>query len=269
MAPPVSAVTISLRDIGQVFTTASGRETTALQGISFDIARHEFVALVGPSGCGKSTILRIIAGLIRPSQGIASINGAPVTGPCDEIGIVFQRPTLLPWLSVLDNVTFPMRHKCGRVTKADRARAHALLDLVGLAAFTAMRPEELSGGMQQRVGIARALLHDPDILLMDEPFSALDALTRDEMGFELLRIWAERPKTVLFVTHSIPEAVLLADRIVILSARPGRVQDVLAVELPRPRSMASLEEPRFNAIANQARSQLIRAQPTRAQPLPT
>ena len=254
-----AATTISLRGVGQVFTAASGRETAALQDISFDIARHEFVALLGPSGCGKSTILRIIAGLIRPSHGIAAINGVPVAGPCDEIGLVFQRPTLLPWLSVLDNVTFPMRHKYGRVTKADRTRAHALLDLVGLSAFAAMRPEELSGGMQQRVGIARALLHDPDILLMDEPFSALDALTRDEMSFELLRICAERPKTVLFVTHSIPEAVLLADRILVLSARPGRMQDVLAVDLPRPRSMASLEDPRFNTAAHRARSRLIRA----------
>ncbi len=250
---------ISLRNVEQVFTASNGRDTIALEDISFDVARHEFLALVGPSGCGKSTILRIIAGLIRPSSGGAAINGFPITGPCDEIGIVFQRPTLLPWLTVLDNVTFPMRHKYGRVTKADRTRAHALLELVGLQAFAAMRPDELSGGMQQRVGIARALLHDPDILLMDEPFSSLDALTRDEMSFELLRIWAERPKTVLFVTHSIPEAVLLADRILILSARPGRVQDVLPVDLPRPRSMASLEDARFNAIAGRARSQLIRA----------
>ena len=250
---------ISLRDVSQVFRAADGSDTTALQDISFDVARHEFLALLGPSGCGKSTILRIIAGLLRPSRGVAAINGARIEGPGDGIGIVFQRPTLLPWLTVLNNVTFPMRHKYGRVTKADRTRAHALLDLVGLRAFAEARPDELSGGMQQRVGIARALLHDPDILLMDEPFSSLDALTRDEMSFELLRIWAERPKTVLFVTHSIPEAVLLADRILILSPRPGRVQDALPIGLPRPRTMTSMQDARFTAAASRARGQLLRA----------
>jgi NitT/TauT family transport system ATP-binding protein len=158
---------------------------------------------------------------------------------------------------VLGNVTFPMRHKYGRVTAAERDRARELLALVGLADFAEKRIDELSGGMQQRVAIARALLLDPDILLMDEPFSALDALTRDEMSFELLRIWSQRPKTVLFITHSIPEALLLADRVIVMTARPGRVREVLDVRLPRPRTIATLSEPAFNALANHIRSQLF------------
>jgi NitT/TauT family transport system ATP-binding protein len=164
---------------------------------------------------------------------------------------------LLPWFDVLGNVTFPLRHKYGRVTADDNARALGLLELVGLTDFARKRIDELSGGMQQRVAIARALLLDPDILLMDEPFSALDALTRDEMGFELLRIWSERPKTVLFITHSIPEAVLLADRIIVMTPRPGRVREVIDVGLPRPRSMATLSNPTFHALANRIRGQLF------------
>ncbi len=181
----------------------------------------------------------------------------PVTEPRDDIGIVFQRPTLLPWFDVLGNVTFPMRHKYGRVTQEERDRAMQLLELVGLADFANKQIDELSGGMQQRVAIARALLLDPDILLMDEPFSALDALTREEMSFELLRIWTERPKTVLFITHSIPEALLLADRVVVMSARPGQVREILDVPLARPRSIASLTEPSFNEMANYIRGQLF------------
>ena len=159
----------------------------------------------------------------------------PVVEPRDEIGIVFQRPTLLPWFDVLGNVTFPLRHKYGRVSPAEIEKAHELLALVGLDGFARASIDQLSGGMQQRVAIARALLLDPDILLMDEPFSALDAMTRDEMSFELLRIWAERPKTVMFITHSIPEAVLLSDRIVIMSARPGRVRQIIDVPFAAPR----------------------------------
>jgi NitT/TauT family transport system ATP-binding protein len=215
------------------------------------------LAVLGPSGCGKSTLLRLIAGLIFPTRGTVSIYDLAVTEPRDEIGIVFQSPTLLPWFDVLGNVTFPLRHKYGRVTADDNARALGLLELVGLTDFARKRIDELSGGMQQRVAIARALLLDPDILLMDEPFSALDALTRDEMGFELLRIWSERPKTVLFITHSIPEAVLLADRIIVMTPRPGRVREVIDVGLPRPRSMATLSNPTFHALANRIRGQLF------------
>jgi len=243
--------------ITQVFTSSDGSEVTALDSASFDIARHEFIAVIGPSGCGKSTLLRILAGLVRPTRGEVSIYGKPVTGPRDEIGIVFQKPTLLPWLNIRDNLTFPMRHKYGRVTAQEILRGEELLEMVGLKDFGGKRPDELSGGMQQRAAIARALLHDPEILLMDEPFSALDALTRDEMSLELLRIWTQRPKTVLFITHSIPEALLLADRILVMSARPGRVQEIIDVDLPRPRSMETLTEPRFNELANHIRRQVF------------
>ena len=248
---------IRFQGVGQRFAGADGRPVTALDGLSFDIGRHEFVAVLGPSGCGKSTLLRLIAGLIRPTAGRVEIFDTAVSEPRDDIGIVFQTPTLLPWFDVLGNVTFPMRHKHGRVGEAERARARDLLALVGLDDFAARRPDELSGGMQQRVAIARALLLDPDILLMDEPFSALDALTRDEMSFELLRIWSERPKTVLFITHAIPEAVLLADRIVVMTGRPGRVREILDVPLPRPRTLATLSQPAFHDLANHIRGQLF------------
>jgi NitT/TauT family transport system ATP-binding protein len=248
---------IRFADVEQTFGRADGSAVTALEDVTFEIGRHEFLAVLGPSGCGKSTLLRLIAGLIFPTRGAVSIYDMVVTEPRDEIGIVFQRPTLLPWFDVLGNVTFPLRHKYGRVTPEDKVRAHELLALVGLSDFAQKRVEELSGGMQQRVAIARALLLDPDILLMDEPFSALDALTRDEMGFELLRIWSQRPKTVLFITHSIPEAILLADRIIVMTSRPGRVREVIDVTLPRPRSISTLSDPTFNALANHIRGQLF------------
>jgi NitT/TauT family transport system ATP-binding protein len=248
---------IRFAEVGQTFGKDDGTAVTAIESVTFDIGRHEFLAVLGPSGCGKSTLLRLIAGLIRPTRGRLEIYGTAVTEPRDEIGIVFQRPTLLPWFDVLGNVTFPMRHKYGRVTDAERARARDLLALVGLADFAGKAIDELSGGMQQRVAIARALLLDPDILLMDEPFSALDALTRDEMSLELLRIWTERPKTVLFITHSIPEALLLADRVIVMTSRPGRVRELIEVPLPRPRSLATLAEPAFHAIANHIREELF------------
>jgi len=252
---------IDLNTVTQTFVSSDGSPVTALQGVDLHLRRHEFVSLIGPSGCGKSTILRLIAGLLRPTSGEVSIFGMPVTEPRDEIGIVFQKPTLLPWLSVLDNITFPMRHKYGRVDARDQARACELLAMIGLGDFGHKRPDELSGGMQQRVSIARSLLHDPDILLMDEPFSALDALTRDEMSFELLRIWNERPKTVVFVTHSIQEALLLSDRIVVMSARPGRVADIIDVPLPRPRNLATLADPVFTRMANEIRMQVFSHKP--------
>jgi NitT/TauT family transport system ATP-binding protein len=248
---------IRFADVEQTFGLNDGSAVTALENVTFDIGRNEFLAVLGPSGCGKSTLLRLIAGLIVPTRGQISIYDLPVTEPRDEIGIVFQRPTLLPWFDVLGNVTFPLRHKYGRITATDKERACELLALVGLIDFASKRIDELSGGMQQRVAIARALLLDPDILLMDEPFSALDALTRDEMSFELLRIWSERPKTVLFITHSIPEAVLLADRIIVMTPRPGRVREVIDVKLARPRSIATLSEPTFNDLANHIRGQLF------------
>ena len=248
---------IVFEQVRQVFTSSDGSEVVALDDTSFSIARNEFIAVIGPSGCGKSTLLRILAGLIRPTSGQVSIYGKVLDGPRDEVGIVFQKPTLLPWLSIRDNLTFPMKHKYGRVTPQERERGEELLDLVGLKEFGSKRPDELSGGMQQRAGIARALLHDPEILLMDEPFSALDALTRDELSLELLNIWTQRPKTVLFITHSIPEALLLADRILVMSARPGRVTEIIDVDIPRPRSLDTLTEPRFNELANHIRRKVF------------
>ncbi|UZG44677.1 ABC transporter ATP-binding protein [Caldimonas thermodepolymerans] len=260
-APAPEARVIELQDVGMAFHSSDGSRVQALQGVNLALRRHEFVSLIGPSGCGKSTILRLISGLLRPTEGRVSIFGLEVTEPRDELGMVFQKPTLLPWLSVLDNITFPMRHKYGRVDARDQARAQELLQMIGLKDFGHKRPTELSGGMQQRVAIARSLLHDPDILLMDEPFSALDALTRDEMSFELLRIWGERPKTVVFVTHSIQEALLLSDRIVVMSARPGRVAEIIDVPLPRPRSLATLNDPVFNELANEIRLKVFTRKP--------
>jgi NitT/TauT family transport system ATP-binding protein len=252
-SPPV----ITLAGVDQVFGSDRAGRTVALKNLSFDIGRHEFVAVLGPSGCGKSTLLRLIAGLVLPTRGRIEIYRHEVTEPRDDVGIVFQRPTLLPWFNVAGNVTFPLLYKYGRVSDAEKERACELLRLVGLEEFANGKVDELSGGMQQRAAIARALLLDPDILLMDEPFSALDALTREEMSFELLRVWSERPKTVLFITHSIPEAVLLADRIVVMTPRPGAVREILDVPLPRPRTLASLSDPRFNALANHIRSHLF------------
>jgi NitT/TauT family transport system ATP-binding protein len=194
------------------------------------------VTLVGRSGCGKSTLLRIVAGLLEPTSGSVTIDGAPVTAPRRDVSVMFQRPALLPWRNVIDNVLLPVEiHRLDR--RAYRRRAHDLLELVGLDAFATRRPWELSGGMQQRVALCRALVAEPRILLMDEPFAALDALTREELGLELQRIWSEHRATILFVTHSIEEAVLLADRVVVMSARPGRIRRIVPVDLPRPRSL--------------------------------
>lgn len=228
----------------------------AVTGINLDIRRHEFVAVVGPSGCGKSTLLRMVSGLLMPTEGEVSVFGKQVSGPRDDVGIVFQKPTLLPWLTVRKNVLFPLRHKYGRYSRADEERADELLAMAGLEGFAGKRPDELSGGMQQRVGIVRALLLNPDILLMDEPFSALDAMTREQIGFDLLKIWEENPKTVLFITHSIAEAVLLADRVLVMSKRPGTVLEVLDVDIPRPRTAHTISEPRFGQLTERLRKHI-------------
>ena len=246
---------ISLNRVTRVFNSRDGDQVTALQDVSLEIGRNEFITLVGPSGCGKSTLLRIVAGLILPTAGRASIGGEEITEPRAETCIVFQAPTLLPWASVLDNVLFPLR-MMHRIDSGSTDKAMALLKLVGLNGFESKSPRELSGGMQQRVAICRALVHDPDILLMDEPFGALDALTREEMTMELLRIWGERPKTVLFVTHSITEAVVLADRVVVMSPRPGRIAEIIEIGLPRPRSFESEATPEFHQASQHIR-QLI------------
>ena len=248
---------IQFHNVEMKFDTQAG-ELIALQNVDLTIHDHEFVAVLGPSGCGKSTLMRLVAGLLKPSTGQVEVHGKPVTEPRDNIGIVFQKPTLLPWATLEDNVVFPMKHKHGRVTAEQRDRAHRLLDMVGLAKLEKRRPGRLSGGMQQRVGIARALLHNPDILLMDEPFSALDALTREEMGFELLNIWQEHRKTVMFITHSIVEAVLLADRVVVMSHGPGaRVAEDLRVPAPRPRTGESMRLTEMQDLAAHLRDILM------------
>ncbi|MBF2713683.1 ABC transporter ATP-binding protein [Agrobacterium vitis] len=245
--------------LGQVFSTRSG-QTEALRDVSFEVARHEFLAILGPSGCGKSTLLRMIAGLLAPSSGSLQVFGHPVTEPRDDIGIVFQKPTLLPWATVEDNVLFPARHKRGRVSAEERQRAGELLRMVGLEGFASRLPDELSGGMQQRVGIARALLMDPDILLMDEPFSALDALTREVMGFDLLRIFTDRPKTVVFITHSVNEAALLADRVLVMTGRPGTVLTDIAVPVGRPRGPETANERAIHDLTAYLRDLLLKRQ---------
>ena len=227
---------IEFESVSRSFRSRDGDEILALKDLSLSISRNEFVTLVGPSGCGKSTLLRIVAGLILSTRGVARIDGQAIREPRDETGIVFQSPTLLPWASVLDNVLFPLR-MMGRMSADSGERARALIRLVGLEGFEHKSPRELSGGMQQRVAICRALIHEPQVLLMDEPFGALDALTREEMTLELLRIWEARPKTIVFVTHSIPEAVLLADRVVVMSARPGRIKTIARVPIARPRNL--------------------------------
>ena len=226
---------IELRGVSHVFESRRTR-LHALDGIDLEIGDNEFVTLVGRSGCGKSTLLRIIAGLLRPSRGEVRIGGEPVRGTRRDVSFMFQRSALLPWRTVLQNVLLPVE-----IMRLDRrkyrARAEELLALTGLEGFEDRRPDELSGGMQQRVSLCRALVHDPAVLLMDEPFAALDALTREELSLELQRIWSEDRKTIVFVTHSIQEATLLADRIVVMSPRPGRIARTLTVSAPRPRSL--------------------------------
>ncbi len=244
---------IRLDAVGKTFSGRDGSKVLALDGVSLDVAPGEFVAIVGASGCGKSTLLRLVAGLVPVTTGRVSVAGQTVDAPSAETAMVFQAPTLLPWADVLRNVTFPLR-LMGRAGGDTEARARALLATAGLAGFETKLPRELSGGMQQRVAICRALLQQPRVLLMDEPFGALDALTREEMSLELLRIWQETGAAVLFVTHSISEAVLLADRVVVMSPRPGRIADIVQIDLPRPRGFEQEGEPAFHAAAQRIRA---------------
>jgi NitT/TauT family transport system ATP-binding protein len=228
---------ISIQHLNKIYRSKDGASVHALDDINLDIARGEFISLIGPSGCGKSTLLRIIADLIQPSDGALTINGksAPKARTDRDYGFVFQAPTLYDWRSVLKNVELPL--EIMRYTKSEReARARAMLDLVELGEFADKYPWQLSGGMQQRVSIARALAFQPGILLMDEPFGALDEMTRERMNNELLRIWSSLPDmTVIFVTHSISEAVYLSDRVVVMSPRPGRIAEIIDIDMPRPR----------------------------------
>ena len=247
---------IRLQGISQVFRSRDGARVAALDDVDLAVGNEQFACIVGPSGCGKSTLLRLVAGLIAPTRGTIEVGGLRVDGPREDVGIVFQKPTLFPWASVLENVLMPLK-LMGRPTASHRKRAMDLLEMVGLGGFETRLPGELSGGMQQRAAICRALIHDPPILLMDEPFGALDALTREEMTLELLSIWQERRKTIVFVTHSITEAVLLADKVVVMSARPGRIVSDLDVALPRPRSFAQEGLPEFQAVAASVRASIF------------
>ena len=240
-----------LKGVGKVFWSQRG-DVEALRGIDLQIRTGEFLSVVGPSGCGKSTMLKCVGGLEPITGGDVLINGAPVDGPPDSLGIVFQRDVLLDWRSVMDNVLISIEFANGN--KNDfRGRADDLLKLFGLDGFQNRYPWELSGGMRQRVAIARALLNDPAFLLMDEPFGALDALTRDELNIELQRIWNETKKTVMFITHSIAEAVFLADRVAVMKKEPGEIVEIIEIDLPRPRRLSIRETPEFGKYAQRIR----------------
>lgn len=243
---------ITVEELGKTYSKARSTPVVALENINFSVAQREFVSIVGPSGCGKTTLLKIVAGLLSRSSGSVRIAGREVEGPQRDIGMVFQSPALLPWRTVLENVMVPVE-----VQRLDRGvfrkRAHEMLELVGLEGFADKYPKELSGGMQQRVGICRALVHDPDVLLMDEPFGALDAMTREHMNLELLRIWQESQKTVIFVTHSIPEAVFLSDRVLVLAPRPGRVAELVDVAMARPRALRDMATEEFAVHSDRIR----------------
>lgn len=229
-----------------------GGDVPALDGITLNLSRESFVCLVGPSGCGKSTLIRILAGLLRPTAGQVWLESQPITHPQRRIGIVFQKANLMPWRTVYGNLSLPL--ELAHMSAAEqKRRTAAMLELTGLAGFADAYPAALSGGMAQRVAIGRALIHDPEVLLLDEPFGQLDALTREQMSAELLRIWARHRKTVLMVTHSIPEAVLLADRVLVMSPRPGRIICDLPIPLPRPRSLDLLHRADFVALTEHLR----------------
>jgi NitT/TauT family transport system ATP-binding protein len=227
-----------------------GQVTNAIDGLDLSIASGELVVVVGPSGCGKSTLLRIMAGLLPCSSGSVRVFGREVHGPQTELGIVFQSPVLLDWRHVLDNVLIQIELR-GLDVERYRARAEELLASVGLADFKDRRPRELSGGMRQRVAIVRALIHDPPLLMMDEPFGALDALTREQMRIDLEKLWLQQRHTLVFVTHGIAEAVALADRVVVMTPRPGRIERIIPIDLPRPRNKAVITSERFTEYCDQ------------------
>lgn len=251
---------IEFENVTKTYSTTAGERISALAGIEGCIYEHEFASVIGPSGCGKSTLLKIVAGLLPATQGQVKIQGRLVKGPQKgSVGVVFQGPVLLPWKSILDNILLPVK-----VLHLDREvgedkyiqRALELIRLVELESFEKCYPRELSGGMQQRVSIARALIYDPAILLMDEPFGALDAITREQMNLELQKIWNVERKTVMFITHNIPEAVFLSDRVFVMGTRPGRFVDVVEVNLPRPRDLAVMGMAEFAEISNVVRRSL-------------
>ena len=244
--------TLSVRDVSLIFPDGE-LGLDVLEQLSFSVQAEEFVCILGPSGSGKSTLLRVLAGLLSPTRGEVLYDGEKLLGPRREIGFVFQKANLMPWRTVLENITLPLELQ-QISSRVARQRAQELVSLVGLEGFEASLPRDLSGGMEQRVAIARALVHDPRILLLDEPFGALDALTRERMGDELLRIWQTHRKTVIMVTHAIPEAVFLSDRVLVLSPRPGQIRLDLPVELPRPRDESMRYSTEFGDIARQLKA---------------
>jgi len=253
-APATAREVIAIRHLSKTYGGA-GSGVVALSDIDCAVADGEFLSIVGPSGCGKSTLLKILAGLLQASGGQALLNGSPIQGARKDIGVVFQSPVLFPWRSVLGNVLLPVDvQQLGRDKMT--ARAMDLLKLVGLDGFEHRYPWELSGGMQQRVALVRALIHDPALLLMDEPFGALDAMTREQMNVELQRIWMERRKTVVFITHSTSEAVFLGDRVMVMTPRPGKIGDLFAVDLPRPRALDVMTTEKFGVYVRRIRQSL-------------
>ncbi|MGA7804897.1 ABC transporter ATP-binding protein [Bradyrhizobium sp.] len=242
---------VSLRGVGKTYASPRG-PVAALVDIDLDIKRQEFVSVVGPSGCGKSTLLKLVAGLESISCGRALIAGQPLDGPPDRLGVVFQRDVLLDWRSILDNVLLSIDFR-RTPNKQERGRARDLLQRFGLSGFEHRYPWELSGGMRQRASICRALLADPELLLMDEPFGALDAMTRDDLNVELAQIWQDTRKTLLFITHSIVEAVFLSDRVVMMGKAPGRIVETIAIDLPRPRRLAIRDSAEFAAYVHRIR----------------
>ena len=252
--PPASPA-ILCRGVSKTYETQDGDLVAALDAIDLTVAKGEFLTVVGPSGCGKSTLLKIIGGLLPKTSGEILLGGTPIDGPSRDIGVVFQSATLLPWRTVLQNVMLPV-DVLGLDRSVFRPRAETLIGMVGLAGFEGRYPGELSGGMQQRVALSRALVHDPALLLMDEPFGALDALTRETMNLELQRIWMEANKTVILITHSISEAVFLGDRVAVMTPRPGRLAEIVAVDIPRPRTLDVLAGAAFGALAAHIRGLL-------------
>ena len=244
--------------VAKEFKTGATDRFVALDDIDLTISQGEFVLLLGPSGCGKSTLLRLIAGLDRPTRGDIRIGGDRARAGFDRIGMVFQQPTLLPWLSILENVVYPARVLSRALAREKRDEALRLLRMVGLARVADQPPSSLSGGMQQRAAICRSLILDPEILLMDEPFSALDAMTREELQFELLRIHGESGKTIIFVTHSIPEAVLMSSRTVVMTTSPGRIAETLETGLPYPRTLDTLRLGRAREVDARIRELIYR-----------
>ena len=245
---------IRVHELSATFPNGNGG-LKALDGLTFNIFSQEFVCILGPSGGGKSTLLRLIAGLLPVSEGEICFQGLPIAEPQKNIGFVFQKANLMPWRTVIENIMLPLE-VAGFHKKESRIRSREMIDLVGLQGFENTLPADLSGGMEQRVAIARALIHDPQVLLLDEPFGALDALTRERMGSELMRIWQTKRKTVVMVTHSISEAIFLSDRIMVLSRRPGKIRLDLPIEFPRPRDESILYTPYFGEVSQKVRTQI-------------